>query len=231
MTPWANGNVNSTQSKIQPSWVDPLGPSNSDPTGAKGLRTDIFGQLPGQTAKASEAAGATAGAATAAAGNAGWGDAAKLATDQINGKYLFGSPALDDAMAQMRSGSAASAANDNARIRSNYERNGMTFGTTSQEAEQNNNAVNQAGVNQAEAAAREQNYAGERQIQQGSTGMLNTALGSPVNYLQQAESDYLAPLSQEAQIVSGMTSGGASSHAQPDTVVTPGNVEQLLGSL
>lgn len=227
----------SSQNQVAPTWIDPLGPGTQTkqgakmgmaPTGAVPLRTGIFGELPGETA-AAETAGTAAGtAATAAAQNPGNADAANLATNQINGDYLFGSPALDAAMAQMRGASTATGANNNAQIRSGYARNGMGFSTANQEAQQSNDATTLAGENNAEAQARLANYTNERNIQQTSPTMLNQALAAPINYLQEAGQDYLAPLSQEAGIIQQLSSGTG---AQPDTVVTPNLMEQMTSSL
>lgn len=230
-------NQHQTISQQQPNWYDPLGPAAMTrggkpifaPTGGVPLRTDVFNaigaQIPAWMANADQSANLLGTAAT----DPGWEAAAKLARGEINGDYLNGSPALDNAMSSMRAASSATSANAAARARSQFAQNGMSFGTGNQEAEQNAAAGNTASANNAEAQARLQNYEAERGIQNQAPALLNSSLSSPINYLAQIPNQYLGPLSQITQIVSGLAGSGKT--AQPDTLVQKSLYGQMMGDI
>lgn len=226
-----------TTKTVNPNWYDPLGPSSVgkngkpqfSPTGAIPIRNSIFDEFGNLSPLFQQNAATQQGMLQTAAANPGYGQAAGLAQNEIAGDYLNGSPQLDQAMAQMRAGSNASSANQDARIRSQFAQNGMSFGTANQEAQEANQAANNASANQAEAQARLQNYQTERGIQQQAPSMLDQSLSSPINYLAQIPNEYLGPLSQIAQVTSGLASGGQI--AQPDTMVQPGPLGQVTGAI
>jgi hypothetical protein len=159
----------------------------------------------------------------------GWGQAQTLASNEMQGKYLNGSPELDNAMAQMRAGSNASTANTNAGIRSQFAQNGMSFGTGNQEAQMATQAANNASANNAEAQARLQNYQAERQLQSNAVNNYATATSTPLNYLAQDNTPYMTPLTDISQIVSGLSKGGTVNN--PDTAVDKGFMSNLFGSV
>lgn len=229
--------TSSSSKTINPGWYDPLGPVGFNkagkpvysPTGGIPQRNDIFGQMDYLRPVLNNNSQQAATALQSAAANPGYKAATNLANNEIAGNYLNGSPQLDAAMAQMRAGANAGAADTNARIQSQFARNGMSFGTANQEAQQSNQAQTTAGANQAEAQARLQNYQTERANQNAAPAMLDQSLSSPINYLAAIPNEYLGPMSQMAQIVSGLSTGGQI--VQPDTMVTPGPTTQLAGAL
>jgi len=202
-----------------------------DPLESQGqqMRSQVYNTISGLYPQIMSNAGQTAGAMQQAAAAPGWGQAQTLATDTMGGKYLNGSPQLDNAMGAMRSASQASTANTNAGVRSQYAANGMSFGTPQMQAQQATASANTAQANQAEAAARLQNYQAERGMQNSAVNQLATATSTPLGYLSEMNNQYTQPLTQISQIVRGLSSGGTV--AQPDTTVDKGFLSNLLGSV
>lgn len=215
--------VNPTYNTIHADYFDPLYGQGQD------MRTGIYNQIAGLFPGMMSNAQGASGAMGQAYALPGWGQAQQLASNEMQGNYLNGSPELDAAMAQMRAGSEAATANTNAGVRSQYAQNGMAFGTGNQEAEAANNAANNASANQAEAQAREQNYQAERQLQSNAVNNYATATTTPLNYLAQDNEPYMTPLTEISQIVSGLSKGGAVNN--PDTAVDPGFMKDLFGSI
>jgi hypothetical protein len=209
----------------QPQYFDPLGPAALDkkgrpifqPTGGVEQRNRIFTALNGVAPGAEQAGADLAAGLRTASSDAGWGQAADLARRTIGGEYLKGSPELDSAMSKLYSRSQASAADQEARLKSDFGRAGMGFSTAHQQAAQNNRAAATANAGATEAAARLQNYQAERGYQNAAPQMLAQALGVPLDYLSQIPSAFLSPLLQEAQLVTGLATGGQT--ATPNTTV------------
>lgn len=200
--------------RITPQWYDPLGPSSVDskgrqkfePSGAVEQRRAIFSDF--NKMRGDLRNSPTADAAAQAAANPGWSAAGDLATRTLRGDYLNGSPALDDALGKMRAATVAEGANNAADQRSQFARNGLSFSTANQQAQNNATTAGTASANAAEAGARANNYMAERQLQTQAPQMLEQATSQPLNYLQLQDMAKLIPLSQMAQIIAGLAGQG-----------------------
>jgi len=221
--------------KYQPKVYDPLGAASQfgkggKPTpgwtGAIPMRSDIFNLLSSYRPQAQEGAADVAAAARSGAANPGWNAASTLASDQLAGKYLSGSPQFNAGIDAMRAAAQNEAADNAANIRSGFARNGVGFGTANQQAEQANAAAATAKANQTEAGARASNYANERAIQQGSPGMLQAATAAPIGLLQEAENAPYSPLAQEAQLIQALA--GGSQLNKPDVVENLSGAERAM---
>jgi len=232
----------SKQTTDQPQYFDPLGPAAIGangkpvfaPTGGVPQRNRIFGLMNQNSNGVQEATNNLVGGLKTAAANPGFTDAANLAQHTIQGDYLHGSPELDAAMATSRRATMADAANEGARIKSQYGRAGIGFGTAAQQADQSNRAAASGQAGATEANARLQNYEQERQNQQAAPTMLQQAVSAPLNYLSQISSAYNAPLQQQADLTKTLAGGGST--ATPNTTVysdqgIANQVFQALGNL
>lgn len=205
--------------------VDPLAAAGRD------QRSQIFNSMnqmrPGQAADTQT----TLDYLRSAAANPGFQSAANLATSEINGDYLHGSPEFDNQMTQMRAASDRSAADAAAGVRDQFARNGMGFSTANAAGQQSAKALGTAQANQAEAVARAQNYANERGIQNQAIGVLDNATSQPATYLSQLSSARYAPLTAQAGITQGLASGNTKYGTPTDTVQTPGMIQQATGAI
>lgn len=215
--------LNPTLNTVHGDYYDPLESSG------QGMRSSIYGTLSGLWPGLANQSNILGGALGRAAALPGFTQGKDLASAEMQGNYLNGSPALDSAMGAMRSASAAQMANADARTRSQFVQNGMSFGTPMQEAQASGDAAATASANQAEAMARLQNYQSERQLQSGAINNYATATTTPINYLGQMNEAYLQPLTEISQIVRGLSTGGQV--AQPDTVVDKGLFSNLTGAI
>jgi hypothetical protein len=203
--------------------MDSLGPSLAKGgTGAPELRSQIFDYLQGYMPQMNQAGATYANALQKAAGDTGWQSAQDVARRTAAGDYLNGSPALDRATAWNRAQTEADAANQNARIRSNYAQNGMGFSTGAQEAQQSNNAAANANASATNANTYLQNYLTERGNQNNSGQMLGQAQQGPLSYLGNVSGAYAQPASQIGQLLSGLSTG--------QVVQTGGTYSPSLGS-
>ena len=196
--------------------ADPLGPTSIGPggqpqfsaTGAPQIRSTLFNYL-NQSLPSSVSAGNTyAGASQGAAANPGWATAAGNANQNAAGDYLAGSPQLDTALATQRGQTMADAANQDARIKSQFTQNGMGWSTGQQQAQEANNAA--AGAQAANTSAQTylQNYMNERANQNNAGTQLATATSQPLNYLSGVAGATQAPLAGAGNLISGLSSGG-----------------------
>lgn len=216
---------------------DPLGPNASGamaPSGGPEMRAGIYSALqqlyPGIAADTQGAVDALKSGAT----NPGYTGAAQLANDEINGKYLNGSPQLDTAVASMRNNAQAEAANTAANIKSQYARNGLSFSTPQTQALQSNQAAATASSNNSENQMRLANYQAERTNQNNAVQTLDDATGTPINYLSQVNAAKTQPLSSIAQMVSGLSGGYSTSYQPQDITQNDGYLRSLtkdVGSL
>jgi hypothetical protein len=213
---------------LGPAGFDKSGRPTQAPTGGVPQRNRIFDTLSATAPAQSEAAGQLAGGLETAAANPGWGNAADLANRTMRGDYLSGSPQLNDAMTAIRREQMASAADEGARIKSQYNQNGLGFSTGNQQALQNNAAAASARAGETEANTYLQNYEAERQRQAQAPDALKTALSAPLDYLSQVSQAYNQPLMQQAQLVQSLAGGGST--ATPSTAVyrEPGIGNQVL---
>lgn len=215
-------------------WIDPLGPTSVgangkhpvySPTGAPQYREQLFNYL-GQMQPSLNAAGqATASGLQSAAANPGWGQAATLANNTMAGDYLAGSPQLDSAMQANTRQQMASAADTNARLKSQMGLNGMGFSTAYDQAAQANNASAAANAANTNAQTYLQNYQAERQNQNNAVNNLATATSQPLNYLQGVSGAMEQPLTQAGNLLSALSSGG-----QVFTSGTSGSYSPSTGS-
>lgn len=233
---------NNQQTASTHRWQDPLGPtamgpgggSKFSPTGAPQLRSRIFDYLGSYLPQAEAAGNEFAGALKTAAGNPAWKQANDFATQTLAGRYLNGSPSLDRALAQNRASSLAEAANETARIKSGFAKNGMNFSTAAQQADQSAQAAATARANALNAQAYQQNYLAERANQNNAPGMLQLSTSAPLAYLSQVSGASTAPLSQIGNLVSGLSSGGQvfqTGGTMRDTPSMGSNILNGLGGL
>lgn len=195
-------------------WQDPLGPTsigkNGQPTfsatGAPQLRSSIFNYLniPGMANSGQNASKAL----SSAAANPTWGLTETNATKNAAGDYLAGSPQLDAELAQQRAAALQSAADTNARTRSNFGKNGMSFSTGNEQAQQAQTGAANAAANQNNALSYLQNYQTERANQNNAATQLQGAYAAPLNYLSNVGSAQLQPLQSAGNLLSGLSSGG-----------------------
>lgn len=200
----------------QPVWADPLGPTSIGPrgtaqygaSGAPQIRSNIYSQMQGMNAPLTAAASQVASGAAAGMNSPAWREGQNLATQNLSGQYLHGSPELDAAMAANRAGTLASAADAAARQKSDYTRAGMGWSTGNQQAAQSDMAAAGAQAGRTNADIYAQNYANERANQNAAPGQYAAATAAPLNYLNQATMTANAPLQVQGNLLSGLSSGG-----------------------
>jgi hypothetical protein len=222
------GFCNSRQgSTAPPVWADPLGPTSTgkrgvasySTSGAPQYRNQLFSAMGGM-GPTLNAAGADAASHIGAGVNAPqWGAAENLATRNLSGAYLNGSPALDRAMAANRSATMASAADATARTRAQYGRAGMGWSTGNQQAAQSGAATAAGEADRTNANTYLQNYLNERGIQNSAPGQFAAAKAAPLDYLSRAVQGALSPLTGQGNILSALSSGGQ--------VITPGTTQTI----
>ncbi len=220
--------------RITGQWYDPLGPTSVDskgrqkiePSGAIEQRRAIFSDI--NKMRAGLRSSNTSQAAADAAANPGWSGAADLANRTVRGEYLKGNPALDDALGKMRAATVAEGANNAANQRSQFERNGLSFSTANQQAQNNATTAATASANAAEAGARANNYMAERQLQTQAPQMLEQATSTPLNYLQLQDMAKLIPLSQMAQVIAGLA--GQGQIIKPDLLQRQSKGRQMMAA-
>lgn len=226
------GFCDSSQStSAPPVWADPLGPTATGKrgraiygtSGAPQLRTGIFNAMQGYQPALSAASDAAASRLTSGVNAPAWGEAQGLATRNLSGAYLNGSPQLDRAMAENRAATMGAAADATARLKSQYGRAGMGWSTANQQAAQGA-ATTAAGEADRDAANTYlQNYQFERGNQNAAPGQYAQAAAAPFNYLSQGSSAILNPLQQQGNLLSALSSGGQ--------VITPNTTQTLNPSL
>lgn len=226
-----------------PQWFDPLGPSsvgydakgkpvqNFAPSGAPQMRSNIYNELADVQPVTSAASHALAGKLVDASNDPSWAGAQENARATIRGDYLSGSPQLDAAMASNRRQQLDASADQNARQQSTFAKNGMSFSTANQQAENANTAAAAAAAGNTEAQARLANYTQERSNQIKGTEQLEQATSAPLNYLQNVPSALTNPLASEASLVSGLSTGGPISTPQSTIVKQPGTGDYISGAL
>lgn len=205
-----------TGTSNQNAWANPLGASSVGPGGHPTFTASGAPQLGAQTLsylgalmpQMNQAGQGYASALQGAAANPGWASAQSNAASTAAGNYLNGSPELNRALAQNQAAAGAGAANAAAQQKSLLAKNGMTWGTGQQQAEQAAQAQGNEAAAQTNALAYLQNYQAERQAQNNAGGQLAQAVGAPLNYLSQVPGAYSSGLTPAAQLISGLGSGG-----------------------
>lgn len=197
-------------------WQNPLGPTsigaggkpNFSATGAPQLASQLFSYLGSSMPQMQQAGQNYATALGTAASAPGWGAAQSNATGTAAGDYLAGSPELNQALARNQATAGAAAQNEVARQQSEMAKNGMAWGTPSQEAAQSTVAGANANAANTNAQTYLQNYQGERAAQNNAGSMLAQATGTPLSYLSAVPGAYTSGLTPAANLLSGLSSGG-----------------------
>lgn len=210
-----------------PVWADPLGPTSTGKggraiygtSGAPQLRNGIFNAMSGYTPQLNAAAGQAANTLSAGMSNPAWQEGQNLATRNLSGAYLNGSPQLDKAMAENRSATMAASADQNARTQSQFAKAGMGWSTANQQATQAGTASAAGNADRDAANTYLQNYQFERGNQNAAPQQFAAASAAPFNYLSQGSQATLAPLAQQGNILSALSSGGQ--------VVTPNTTQSI----
>lgn len=211
--------------KIQPTYYDPLGPAKK---GGQAIRNNVFGVINNSLGRSQSDSAAAAEGARTAASDPAYAAAAENARRSIAGDYLHGSPELDRMLAQMRASGQREAANTQAGIRDQYSRNGMSFSTANQQAQQAAGAAATAKANEVESQARLANYTGERQNQLAAPQQLQAAQSIPLTYLQEAAGAPYSTLAPIAQLVQGLA--GQGQLVKPDILEKDSYYGSLMGA-
>lgn len=214
----------SQDQKNNTQYVDPLGPSSGG-NGAPQLRGQLFDYLSQNLGNSVNSGQTYANALTAAAANPAWQTVQGNAQKSAAGDYLNGSPQLDSAMAQNVAQAQRGAADENARIRSTFAKNGMAFSTADEQAQQTNSAAANAQAANTNAQTYLQNYLSERGNQVNAGNALAQGQQAPLSYLSSIPGAYTNPLTTAGGLVSGMASGG-----QMITTGTSGQYSPSAGS-
>lgn len=214
-----------------PVWADPLGPTSTTKrgnavygtSGAPQLRTGLFNAMQGYAPQLNGAAGQAANSLSAGMASPAWRESEQLATRNLAGANLHGSPELDRAMAENRAATMGAAADQTARTQSQFAKNGMGWSTANQQATQAGTAA-AAGTAERDAANTYlQNYQFERGNQNAAPGQFAQAKAAPFNYLSQGSSAVMSPLAQQGNLLSALSSGGQ--------VITPTSTQSVNPSL
>lgn len=226
------GFCDSSQStKAPPVWADPLGPSSLGrggvaqygTSGAPQIRSGLFNQMQAMSPYTTGAATSLASRLPGDVNAPGWQAGTDLASRTMGGSYLNGSPQLDRAMAANRAGTLASAADQTARIQSQFGKSGMGWSTANQQAAQGNMAAAGAEAGRTNANTYAQNYAMERANQNAAPQAYAASKAAPFNYLSNATGAVNSPLSAQGNLLSALSSGGQ--------VVTPNSTQSINPSL
>lgn len=210
-----------------PQYFDPLGTDTGVNSG-QAQRSGIYNTMQSQTGAINTGTRNYVSALNSAASDPALAQSKQYEQDILGGKYLNGSPALDNSMAQMRAAASRAVADQNAKTASGFAQNGMSFGTGNQEAQQAGTALQTSQANQTEADARLKNYEAERGYMEAAPSAIQSIDKDTTGYLSAVPGAYLAPLTSEAQIVAGLSGGGTV--ATPSTYQTSSGVQQTLGN-
>ena len=199
--------------------------------GAAGLRDQLFNYMGGSMGQSNAGAQTYAQGLQSAAANPGWQTAANNANANAAGDYLNGSPELDRAMAYNRAAAQSSAADQSARIKDQYAKNGMGFSTADQEAQQSTNAAANAQANAQDAQMYQQNYTAERANQNAAGSQLAQATGAPLQYLSAVPGAYSSGVSPYASTLGGLVSGGSMYTTGVNTTDHPSTGSSILSGM
>jgi hypothetical protein len=198
-------------------------------------RSNIYSQLDQNKGAINAGTQAYAGGLKTAAADPGWATAAAEAGKTAGGSYLSGSPQLKAQLDANYNRALSASADQDARIRSQFARSGMSFSTANQQAQEANRAAAAGQAQGQNAQVIGQNYMAERQLQSQAPQALATATGVPLSYLGAVPGAYMSPLQTQAGLVSGLSTGQV---ATPSTAVynKPGLAQEsgltsLIGNL
>lgn len=198
-------------------------------------RSNIYGQLNQDQPGIQQGTQNYVQGLQSAAANPGWAAAQKSASDTASGAYLGGSPQLQGQLNANYNRALSASADQDARIRSQFARSGMGFSTANQQAQEANRAAAAGQAQGQNAQIIGQNYMAERQLQSQAPQQLAAATQGQTSLLGQVPGAYLSPLTTQAGLVSGLSTGQV---ATPSTAVynKPGLAEEsgltsLIGNL
>lgn len=201
----------------------------------QGQRSNIYSQLNQNQGNINQGTQAYTSGLKSAATNPGWATAAAEAGKTAGGSYLGGSPQLQGQLDANYNRALSASADQDARIRSQFARSGMSFSTANQQAQEANRAAAAGQAQGQNAQIIGQNYMAERQLQSQAPQQLATATGAPLSYLGAVPGAYMSPLQTQAGLVQGLSTGQV---ATPSTAVynKPGLAEEsgltsLIGNL
>lgn len=216
-------------------YQDPLGAGGSSAgTGAIPLRSNIFNYLGANQSQLTNAGQTSASALQSAAANPGFGAAQENASKTAAGDYLAGSPQLNSALAHQQSQTLSDAANQDARIKSQYAKNGLQFSTGNEQAQESNNAAANATAANTSAQTYLQNYLSERGNQANAGSQLAQSYAPQLQYLSGVSGALTQPLGQEGNLLSSLSGGGQYLNSGSSGVSSPGIGEDIsagIGSL
>lgn len=222
----------SQQVTEEPKFFGPFG-ENSIP-GASSARSYVYGQAGARRGTAQENRDRMTGYITSAAENPVLAESVDLARRQIRGDYLDGSPQLADYLDRIQSMAERGGADEEAAIRSRFQRGGVNFSTGQQLASQGVRAARRTQGEDNASRIMFGNYGQERQIQQRSPGMAESSLAAPINFLGQLNPALYDDLSKESDLIMKMATGGGLATPNVSVVQKPGALDyatQILGVL
>jgi len=129
--------------------------------------------------------------------------------DVLSGKYL-NSPTVNNYARQANNQVMSANANQNARTRAMYNRNGMGFSTGMQQAQQADTAAASAKGAGLESQIVANNYQNERNNQQNASSIIEGAQNQKLSYLNQKNSALYSPLQQQSSITTQLLGNGSS---------------------
>lgn len=160
--------------------------------------------------------------AAGAAANPVWGSVSKMLNDQAQGKYLSGSPELRGQINAVQTLADRQAADQNANMRSQYNRGGLNWSTANQQAQQAQSAASRLGGMEQANRLIGQNYTNERGYQQNTGALAQQALQAPIDLLYR-------PATDAGHVLSGVPSQMNSAMVQEQTPW--GQAMNLISSL
>lgn len=192
-------------------------------SGAPQLRTGLFNAMSGYSPQLNAAGGAAANTLASGMASPAWAEAQGLATRNLSGANLNGSPQLDKAMAENRAATLGAAADQNARTQSQFSKAGMGWSTANQQAAQAGTTAAAGTASRDASNTYLQNYQFERGNQNAAPGQFAQAAAAPFNYLSQGSSAVMSPLASQGNLLSALSSGGQ--------VITPNTTQSVNPSL
>lgn len=216
-----------------PVWYGPYGETGTNQKAIDDRASVMNASYP-NFQKSQTIANQTAGMAQQGAQNPGFSQVNSLANNELNGKYLNGNPALTNQIASVQQQANRAAGDQAAQIRSGQQRAGMGFSTANQEAQQGAQAAQNANAMNTSANATLQNYQTERANQNNAGNLLNSNLTNQLNLNQAGISALYSPLSAQANLQTGLYTGGQTATPNTQIIQKPGMLDyasQILGML
>jgi hypothetical protein len=201
----------------QPTYTDAFGNRGPNKQATK-LRAGVWSDMQGLQPQANANTADVQTRLNSAENDPGFGQMGSLAREQIAGKYLHGSPELTNQINRIQAAGQRAGADSAANIKSMYARNGMTFGTANQQAQQASRAAYTAQAQDTAANLAASNYARERGIQNASGDELTASILNPANIAGQKNNSLYQNLNNRSGLITGLATGGTTMN--PDNLVT-----------